>query len=94
MKAPSDASRWRERGDSQWADYGVNVGHAVYGGIHFHAPANPAARPGHRNATPHLAGKTWHTAARSALTGLAHACGRTVAALTYLRPEKAGKEEA
>lgn len=90
MTALYETPPWRERGDSQWADYGVNVGHAVYGGIHFHPPATPSPR---RNGTAPRARMTWQTAVLSALTELARACGRAAAALTNLRPEKAGKEE-
>ncbi|OON72447.1 hypothetical protein B1H18_29905 [Streptomyces tsukubensis] len=90
--APYKAATWRERADSQWADYGVNVGHAVYGGIHFHSPA-PAAWFRLGSGAGHPAGTTWHVAMRSALAALAHTCGRAAAALTYLRPDEAGKEE-
>ncbi|MGA5358392.1 hypothetical protein [Streptomyces purpurascens] len=93
MTAPYQAPSWRERGDSQWADYGVNVGHAVYGGIHFHPPASPAARSRRRNGAAHPARMTRHAAVRSALTDLARACGRVAAALAHLRPDEAGKEE-
>ncbi|GGZ01651.1 hypothetical protein GCM10010385_59060 [Streptomyces geysiriensis] len=90
MTAPYEAPPWRERGDSQWADYGVNVGHAVYGGIHFHQPATSSPR---RNGTAHRARVTWQAAVLSALTDLARACGRAAAALAFLGPNKAGKEE-
>ncbi len=90
MTAPYKVPAWGERGDSQWADYGVNVGHAVYGGIHFHPPAAPSSR---RNEEADRACPTWHVAAWSALTNLARACGRAAASLAYLRPEEAGKEE-
>lgn len=90
MTARYKAPPWRERGDSQWADYGVNVGHAVYGGVHFHPPATPSPR---RNGMEHRARMTWQVAVRSALTDLARACGRAAAALAYLRPDEAGKEE-
>ncbi|MGP3925244.1 hypothetical protein [Streptomyces sp. 8N616] len=93
MTAPYKTPPWRERGDSQWADYGVNVGHAVYGGIHFHPPASPAARSRRRNGTAHPARVTWHAAVRSALTDFARACGRAAAALAYLRPDEVGMEE-
>lgn len=93
MTAPHQTRSWRERGDSQWADYGVNVGHAVYGGIHFHPPASPAARSRRRNGTAQSARLTWHTALRSALTDLARACERVAAALAHLRPDEAGKEK-
>ncbi|MFE7839410.1 hypothetical protein ACFU53_26155 [Streptomyces sp. NPDC057474] len=93
MTAPHEAPPWRERGESQWADYGVNVGHAVYGGIHFHPPAAPAAWSLRRNGTAHPARTTWHTAVRPALIGLARACDRAAAALAHLRPDEAGKEE-
>jgi hypothetical protein len=93
VTAPYKALPWRERGDSQRADYGVNVGHAVYGGIHFHPPASPAAWSRHRNGTAHPASMTRHAALRSVLTDLARACGRAAAALAYLRPDEAGKEE-
>ncbi len=92
MTVPYKAPAWREPGDSQWADYGVNVGHAVYGGIHFHAPASPVGSR-HRSPTVHPARTRWHVAVRSALTDLARACGRAAAALAYLRPDEAGKEE-
>lgn len=93
MTAPHKAPPWRERGDNQWADYGVNVGHAVYGGIHFHPPASTAARSRRRNHTAQLARMTQHEALRSALVDLACACGRVAAALAYLWPDEAGKEE-
>ena len=46
-----DEGAVRLGGDStQWADYGVNVGHNVYGGIHVHPPfpsaGPPPPRPG------------------------------------------------
>ncbi|MGB8939737.1 MAG: hypothetical protein WCD21_05780 [Streptomyces sp.] len=88
--APYKAPPWRERGDNQWADYGVNVGHAVYGGVHFYPPASPSLR---WNGTAHRARTTWHAAVGAALTDLARACGRVAAALAYLRPDEAGKEE-
>ncbi|MER5525750.1 hypothetical protein ABT075_14230 [Streptomyces sp. NPDC002677] len=93
MTAAYEPPPSRERGDSQWADYGVNVGHAVYGGIHFHPAASPAARLRRRNGTAYPARMTWHAAVRSALTDLARACGRAAAALAYLRPDEAGKGE-
>ncbi|MFJ2915758.1 hypothetical protein ACIO8F_41855 [Streptomyces sp. NPDC087228] len=93
MTAPYKASHWRKQSDSQWADYGVNVGHAVYGGIHFHPPASQAASSGGRRGSAPLARMTRHAAVRSALTDLAHACGRAAAALSYLRPDEAGKEK-
>ncbi|MDB1090139.1 hypothetical protein PJ985_21520 [Streptomyces sp. ACA25] len=93
MTAPYKAPLWREVGDSQWADYGVNVGHAVYGDIHFHPPASSAARSRRRNTTSHSARMAWHAAVRSALTELARVCGRAAAALAYLRPDEAGKEK-
>ncbi|MCX4849655.1 hypothetical protein [Streptomyces sp. NBC_00893] len=93
MTAPYKAPSRREQVDGQWADYGVNVGHAVYGDIHLHPPASPAARFRRRSGTAHSAGATWHVAVRSALAVLAHTCGRAAAALTYLRPDEAGKEE-
>ncbi|MEU2669344.1 hypothetical protein ABZ622_10780 [Streptomyces sp. NPDC007164] len=93
MTASHKAPFRREQADGQWADYGVNVGHAVYGGIHFHPPASPAARLRRGSGTAHPAGTTWHVAVRSALAALAHTCGRAAAALTYLRPDEAGKEE-
>lgn len=89
MTAPYKASHWRERSDSQWADYGVNVGHAVYGGIHLHSPASSRGRRG----SAVLPRMTRHAAVRSALTDLAHACRRAAATLSYLRPDAAGKEE-
>jgi hypothetical protein len=81
----------RERGDSQWADYGVNVGHAVYGDIHVHPPTAWSRR---RNATARPAHTTWHVAVRSALTDLTRACGRAAIALADFRPDEVGKEEA
>lgn len=90
MTALHKAPTWRERGAGQWADYGVNVGHAVYGGIHFHPPATPSP---HRNGTARRARTTWHAAVLSALADLARACDRAAAALAYLRPDEAGKEE-
>ncbi len=91
LAGDDNAPHWRDRGDSQWADYGVNVGHAVYGGIHFHPPA---PWPRRRNDMARPARKTWHAAAQSALTDLARVCHRAAAALDYLRPDEAGKEEA
>lgn len=93
MTALHEAPPWRERGDSQWADYGVNVGHAVYGDVHFHPPVSLAVPSRRRNGWAHPTRMTWHAAVRSALTDLARACGRAAAALAYLRPETAGKEE-
>ncbi|GAB3108827.1 hypothetical protein GCM10027160_07240 [Streptomyces calidiresistens] len=93
MTAPAKAPLRQERGDSQWADYGVNVGHAVYGDIHFHPPVSSAARSRRQNGTAYTARMTRHAAVRSALTGLVHVCGRAAAALVYLRPDGAGKEE-
>ncbi len=90
MTAPYEAPPWRDRGDSQWADYGVNVGHTVYGGIHFHPPATPSPR---RNGAALGAGTTWRTAVRSALADLARACGRAAAVMAYLRSDETGKEK-
>ncbi|WP_405850757.1 hypothetical protein OG211_36580 [Streptomyces niveus] len=90
MTAPYETTAWRERGESQWADYGVNVGHAVYGGIHFHSPA---PRSGRRNWQAHPARMKRHAVLLSALTDLARACGRAAATLDNLRPEEAGKKE-
>lgn len=81
----------RERGDSQWADYGVNVGHAVYGDIHVHPPTAWSMR---WNATVRPTHTTWHVAVRSALTDLTRACGRAAAALADFRPDEVSKEEA
>lgn len=82
-----------ERGDSQWADYGVNVGHGMYGDVYIYPPHLSAAGPWRRNGAAHRARMTWHVAVRSALTDLARACGRAAAVLAYLRPDEAGKEE-
>ncbi len=90
MTAAYKAPPWREPGDSQWADYGVNVGHTVYGGIHFHPPATSSPR---RNEPAHRPRMTWHAAMGSALSDLIRACGRAAAALAYLWPDEAGKEE-
>lgn len=92
MTAIFEAPPWRERGDIQWAHYGVNVGHAIYGDIHLHPPASAAGRSRRRDEA-HPVPVTWHAAARSALIGLARACDRAAAALAYLRPDEAGKEE-
>ncbi|GAA2545311.1 hypothetical protein GCM10010398_35260 [Streptomyces fimbriatus] len=93
MTALYKAPPWREWGDSQWAGYGVNVGHTVYGGVHFHPAASSATPTPRRNSTAHRARGTWHAAVRSALTELARACDRTAAAMPRLRPDEAGKEE-
>lgn len=92
MTAPKKALAWRERGGSQWADFGVNVGHAVYGGIHFHSPASTTARSRPRNGTTNPARTTRHAAVSSALADLARAFGRAATALACLRPDEAGKE--
>lgn len=93
MTAPYPAPLWQERGDSQWADYGVNIGHAVYGDVHFHPPASSAARSRRRNGTARSARMARHAAVRSALTELARVCDRAAAALAYFRPDRAGKEK-
>ncbi|MHC3816820.1 hypothetical protein AMK09_19590 [Streptomyces sp. CB02488] len=93
MTAPSKAPAWHGRVDGQWADYGVNVGYAVYGGIHFHPSASAAARFRRGLGTAHSAGTTWHVAVQAALAALAHTCSRAAAALTYLGPDEAGKKE-
>ncbi|PWG14182.1 hypothetical protein DF268_08095 [Streptomyces sp. V2] len=93
MTAHDEDPLWRERSDSQWADYGVNVGHAVYGGIHFHPPASSDTWSGRRNTTTNRIRATWHVKVRSALTDLAGVCARTATALTHLGPDKAGKGE-
>ena len=76
---------------TQWADCGVNVGHAVYGDIHIHPPA-PADRPrGVRHATTSPVSATRHAAVRSALNAFVRACERAVAALSsagLMRPER------
>lgn len=82
MTAPNKASLRLGGDGTQWADYGVNVGHTVNGGIHFHAPA-PAdgpSRPRHGTASPVSAKR--HAALRSALFALARACARAGAALS------------
>lgn len=93
MTAPYEAPAWRKRVDGQWADYGVNVGHAVYGGIHFHPPVSPAAWFRRENVPAYSASTTWHVAVRSALVALTHTCSRAATAMTYLRPAEAGKGE-
>lgn len=94
MTAPHRAPFRRERADIQWADFGVNVGHTVYGGIHFHPPALSAGRSLGRGGAAQPSGPPWHTAVSSALSDLARACGRAADALTHLpRPDGAGKEE-
>jgi hypothetical protein len=93
VTASYKAPPWCEQSDSQWADYGVNVGHAVYGGIHFHSPASSAAGSRHRDGTAHPTRRTRQAAVRSALTDLARACGQAAAALAYFRPNEDGKEE-
>ncbi|GFE19218.1 hypothetical protein Sgleb_72650 [Streptomyces glebosus] len=71
----------------------MNVGHAVYGGIHFHPPAPQAAPSRRRGGKAHLARMTRHADVLLALTDLARACLRAATALSYLRPDEAGKEE-
>ncbi|NED35621.1 hypothetical protein [Streptomyces sp. SID8499] len=93
MTAPYKAPHWRESGDIQWADYGVNVGHAVYGGIHFHPAAAQTASARGRRGTTHPARMVHYVDLRSALFDLARACQEVAAALAYLRPDEAGKEE-
>ncbi|MGH1552316.1 hypothetical protein ACRAWF_09770 [Streptomyces sp. L7] len=93
MTAPYKRPHRHEPGDSQWADFGVNVGHAVYGGIHFHPPAVPTARSRRRDATTHQARTARDAAMRSALADLAHAFGRAATALACLWPDEAGKEK-
>lgn len=92
MTAANDPSHRRERRDNQWVDYGVNVGNAVYGGIHFHRPVTRAASSD-RHGKAHPARLERHAAVRSALADLARACGRVAVAMSYLRPDEAGKEE-
>ncbi|MFG3282244.1 hypothetical protein [Streptomyces sp. NPDC048111] len=79
-------------GDStQWADYGVNVGHDVHGVINVYLP-HIAARTAWcriQGASP-ISGKR-HAAARSALTALGSACELAATALSYvglMGPEK------
>ncbi|MFJ6129986.1 hypothetical protein ACIQKE_33455 [Streptomyces griseoviridis] len=94
MTARYKAPSWRERGDSQCADFGVNVGHAVYGGIHFHPAASPTAGSGHRTG-PAYSGRraTRHAAVLLALADLVRAFGRAAHALEWLSLDEIGEEE-
>ncbi|MET8828454.1 hypothetical protein ABZX40_22875 [Streptomyces sp. NPDC004610] len=94
MTPPHPAPLRREQGDIQWTDFGVNVGHTVYGGIHFHPPVLSAGRSLGRDEAARPVRPLRHAAVRSALVDLAHACGRAADALAHLlRPDEAGKEE-
>lgn len=93
MTAPYKTPPWRKRADGQWTDYGVNVGHAVYGGIHFHPPVLPAARFRRGSGAAYSASATWLVAVRSALAALTRTSSRAATAMTYLWPDEAGKEE-
>ncbi len=82
--------RLRLRGDvAQWAGYGVNVGHTVYGGVHFH-PFVPAVGPSRRRTTSPVSAAQY-AAVLSVLSVLTCACGRAAAALMSIgldRPER------
>ncbi|TGZ14248.1 hypothetical protein DV517_57310 [Streptomyces sp. S816] len=80
-----DEGAVRPGGDStQWADYGVNVGHNVYGGIHVHPPFPSAGPPRLRPGAAGPLSKRRHAALRSALTALADACEEAAAALSHI----------
>ncbi|ANH94492.1 hypothetical protein A8713_27655 [Streptomyces sp. SAT1] len=74
----------------QWAGFGVNVGHGMYGDIHIH-PSIPAnGRPHGRRRTLSPISAARHAEVRSALVTLVQACERAVAALSSTglsRPE-------
>jgi len=81
VTAPYKASL-RFKGDhTQWADCGVNVGHTVNGGVHFHLPfpVDVPSQPWSEAASRVPVMR--HEAARSALFALVRACERAVAAL-------------
>ncbi|MFJ4677870.1 hypothetical protein [Kitasatospora sp. NPDC088783] len=78
---------------AQWADYGVNVGHAVYGDIHIHPIAAAVGPPGHR---PDATGPAWavrRAALGTAFRSFARACERAAAALSSIGRVPAGEEE-
>ncbi|KQX50817.1 MULTISPECIES: hypothetical protein [unclassified Streptomyces] len=86
MTAPYDTGEQYEGGvaggGGQWADFGVNVGHAVYGDIHIH-PAAPADLPARtRTAPPGRRAEPGHASVRAAVVDLVRACERAVAALS------------
>ncbi|WP_059008628.1 hypothetical protein [Streptomyces specialis] len=94
MTAPYKASLRLEGDGIQWADYGVNVGHDLYGDIHIHPPTPPdgLSRPRRETASP--VSETRQAAALSALFALLSACEQAAAALSvFNRPDEAGKEE-
>ncbi|GAA2111760.1 hypothetical protein GCM10009759_54040 [Kitasatospora saccharophila] len=81
-------------GRIQWLEHGVNVGHAVYGGIHIHSTPATAAPPG-RRPTPALPVPlpVLRTAGlRSALQRLSLACARAAQALSTAGPDPVGEE--
>ncbi|KOV36805.1 hypothetical protein ADK60_06270 [Streptomyces sp. XY431] len=79
-------------GGTQRTGYGVNVGHDVHGGIHFHppAPAGHSSRAGSRTTSPipakHLA------SLRAALTSLMRTCARVAGVLSTVGPTGPEKE--
>ncbi|MEV0446230.1 hypothetical protein AB0I84_43170 [Streptomyces spectabilis] len=95
MTAPYKAETRLEGDNTQWADYGVNVGHAMYGDIHIHPPALPAdGPPRFRPQVASAISATRHTAARSALIAMVRACERTAEVLAVVsRPDMTGKEK-
>ncbi|MGW7188022.1 hypothetical protein [Streptomyces sp. NPDC054838] len=71
-------------GDStQWADYGVNVGHDVHGVINVYLPSTAVRTPWCRTQGASPISEKRHAAARSALTALGSACELAAAALSY-----------
>ncbi|BAJ26631.1 MULTISPECIES: hypothetical protein [Kitasatospora] len=91
---PENTPQTGENHRVQWLEHGVNVGHAVYGGIHIHSAPVPAA-PSGRYPAPALPVPlpTLRTAElRSALHRLSLACAHAAQALSTAGPAPAGEE--
>lgn len=101
MTAPYERTLRPEARSNQWTDYGVTVGHDVYGSIHIHPPVPPGRPPRSRSESVSPMSAVRHEAVRAALTALVGACERAAAALSSAalwapesnRPDGAGKEE-
>ncbi|WP_335980551.1 hypothetical protein [Streptomyces sp. CA2R106] len=93
-EAASDEGEDRpERWDRQWAEYGVNVGHAVYGGIHIHPPIAPGPSSRPVGGMPYLGRVARHRKFLTTLADFAQVCRRAVRAMSDLRLDDAGKEQ-
>ncbi|WP_030464627.1 hypothetical protein [Kitasatospora sp. NRRL B-11411] len=77
----------------QYAGYGVNVGHAVYGDVHIHTVASVAGPERHRPEAAAPIPAPRNAALRAAVRSLVRACERTAAALSSIGRTPVGEEE-